>query len=248
MPCTLDRSGHIATITFGSPAHNALSAELLYQITQYILVLKDDPFIKAILLSSEGERTFCAGADLAELKNIQDEVHGAAFFYGFAQLILAMRQSPHLILSRVQGKAIGGAVGIIAASDYVIASEMSQIRLSELIIGIGPFVVGPAIERKMGIAAFNQMTLSPKEWYDARFALTHGLFNKVTKDINSLDHLIDEKLTEWSGYSTIALQEIKKMLWSSTPSWDVLFSERAAMSGRLIMTAESKAALSALKS
>lgn len=248
MPCILDRSGHIATITFGSPAHNALSTELLYQITQHILVLNNNTSLKAILLKSAGDRTFCAGADLTELLNIQDEVSGSAFFYGFAQLILAMRHSPHLILCRVQGKAIGGAVGIIAASDYVIASEKSQIRLSELIIGIGPFVVGPAIERKMGLAAFNQMTLSPRDWHDARFALVHGLFSRVTSDMVSLDQLILEKLNEWSGYSTTALQEIKKMIWSSTPPWEHLLSQRAAISGSLIMSAESKAALQALKS
>jgi methylglutaconyl-CoA hydratase len=248
MPCTFDRSEHTATITFGSPTHNALSSELLHQLTQRIHSLDHEPSVKGILLKSEGDRTFCAGADLNELLLLQDEVSATAFFSKFAQLILAIRNSPHLILCSVQGKAIGGAVGIIAAADYVIATDQAQVRLSELINGIGPFVVGPAIERKMGLAALQHMALSPGEWQSASFALQNGLYDKTVAGIPALDQAVTNKLQEWSTYSIKAMQEIKRMLWFSSPSWDTLLMERSAISGQLIMTKESRAALLSLKS
>ncbi|MEO5581534.1 MAG: enoyl-CoA hydratase/isomerase family protein [Saprospiraceae bacterium] len=247
MPCTLDRSANIATITFGSAAHNALSSELLVQIRHQLIALDEDQSIKIIVLKSEGDRTFCAGADLNELLSIENVEMGIAFFLHFAELIIAIRKSPHIVLCRVQGKAIGGAVGIVAASDYVIATAQAQIRLSELINGIGPFVVGPAIERKMGLSAFSYMTLTPADWHSAAYALHHGLYNEVTNDISSLNLSVDRKLKEWSGYSTKALKEIKHMFWSTTPLWDELLKERSAISGKLIMSDESKAALKKLK-
>jgi methylglutaconyl-CoA hydratase len=246
MSCTLVRSESIATIIFGSSAHNALSSELLMQIKQHLTDMNLDQSIKIIVLKSEGDTTFCAGADLSELLAIEEEESGTAFFSQFADVILAIRKSPHLVLCRVQGKAIGGAVGIIAASDYVIATGQAQIRLSELINGIGPFVVGPAIERKMGLSSFTYMALSPAEWHSADYALHHGLFNEVTTDMVSLNKSIDIKLKEWSGYSSKALKEIKRMTWSSTPSWDQLLQERASISGRLIVSSESKHALKKL--
>lgn len=247
MPCTLDRSATIATITFGSAVHNALSSELLVQIRHQLIVLDEDQSIKTIVLKSEGDRTFCAGADLTELLSIDSVEMGTAFFFHFAELILAIRKSPHLVLCRVQGKAIGGALGIIAASDYVIATAQAQIRLSELINGIGPFVVGPAIERKMGLSGFTYMTLTPADFHSASYALHHGLYNEVTEDVSALNLSVDRTLKEWSGYSTKALKEIKQMFWSSTPSWDELLKMRSAISGKLIMTEESKAALKKLK-
>ena len=138
-------------------------------------------------------------------------------------------------------------MGIIAASDYVIATAQAQIRLSELINGIGPFVVGPAIERKMGISGITYLTLSPADWHSASYALHHGLYNEVTDDISSLNLTVDRKLKEWSSYSSKALKEIKRMFWSSTPAWDELLKERSAISGKLIISDESKAALRKLK-
>lgn len=247
MACNLERTNQIAIITFGSIAHNALSSALLDQLIHHITGLNDDPLLNAIVIRSEGDRTFCAGADLSELMNIQDVKSGVAFFYKFAQLILAIRKSPHLVLCRVQGKAIGGAVGVIAASDFVIASEYAQVRLSELINGIGPFVVGPAIERKMGIASFQEMALSPALWQDASYSHHHGLFNMITADSQALDLAVENKINEWSAYSTQAMREIKRMLWSTTPAWDDLLKLRADISGRLIVSEEARAALSKLR-
>lgn len=244
---TLYRSATRATIEFGSPAHNALSSSLLDQWITHIQSVQHDPTLKTILIKSQGDRTFCAGADLTELLNIDSEEKGAAFFNQFARLLLAIRNSPHLVLCRVQGKAIGGAVGIIAASDYVIASESAQIRLSELANGIGPFVVGPAIERKMGLAAFNHMTLSPEEWHIASYAQQHGLFDEVRSEIHDLDEAVEQKLKSLDAYSRPALQDIKRMMWSSTPDWENLLKERAAISGRLVMTQEARTALGRLK-
>ncbi len=244
---TFTRTPTIATIEFGSPAHNALSSRMLDELIEHIKSLQDDPTLKAIVIQSQGDRTFCAGADLTELLAIDSEEGGKSFFNQFAQLILAIRHCPYLILCSVQGKAIGGALGMIAASDYVIATATTQIRLSELINGIGPFVVGPAIERKMGIAAFNHMTLSPAAWHTAAYALQWGLFNEVSTDITSMHRAVQDKINEWSSYSSPAMREIKQMMWASTPRWDDLLLERASISGRLVMTKEAREALSRWK-
>ncbi|MBK8511012.1 MAG: enoyl-CoA hydratase/isomerase family protein [Saprospiraceae bacterium] len=245
--CNLTRTPAVATLEFSSPVHNAMSSTMLDQMADHIQSLDQDPTLKMILIQSAGDKTFCAGANLQELLAIEDEASGTAFFYRFARLILIMRASPHLILCRVQGKTIGGGLGIIAAADFVIASESAQLRLSELLNGIGPFVVGPAIERKIGVAAFGHMSLSPNQWMPASRAETNGLYDEVTPDLPALDQAISDKLEEWSGYSRQALQGIKRMLWSGSPDWQELLQARAAISGHLIMTSEARTALGKLR-
>lgn len=243
--CNLEKKYDHAILSFGSDKQNALSSDLLIQIIEKIQSLDSDENLKLIVLQSSGEKTFCAGADLSELLSIGTEPDGTAFFSLFARLSLAIRKSPHIILVKVQGKAVGGAVGIIAAADYAIVSEATQFRLSELINGIGPFVVGPAIIRKMGLSAFNHMTLNPGKWFTASWALEKNLINEITAE--PLDIVVSNKINEITGYSTKALREIKKMMWSGEPAWDELIYSRAAISGKLIVTDESKMALTRLK-
>lgn len=245
--CSIENKTNLAILTFGSEAQNALSSDLLNLLINHVQRLDTDESIKMILIHSNGDKTFCAGADLNELLALTNRDSATEFFTQFAKLILAIRQSPHTILVRVQGKAVGGALGMIAAADYVIASEKAQIRLSELINGIGPFVVGPAIERKIGLAAFNHMTLNPAQWFDADWSKSKNLFNETAPDIEKLDEILFKKIQEFSSYSTKALREIKAMMWQNTPYWDELLKQRAAISGRLILTQESKNALEKLK-
>jgi methylglutaconyl-CoA hydratase len=243
--CTLEIKRDHAILSFGSDKQNALSTDLLNQLIEKIQSLDNNESIKLIVLHSSGEKTFCAGADLHELLSIASEQEGTAFFSLFARLILALRKSPHLVLVKVQGKAVGGALGIIAAADYAIASQDAQLRLSELINGIGPFVVGPAIVRKTGVAAFNQMTLNPGKWFDANWAIEKNLFNEIVAE--QIDQAVLNKVNEIIGYNIPALREIKKMMWSAEPSWDELVYLRAAISGRLIVTYEAKTALAKIK-
>lgn len=235
-----------AQVVFGSPSHNAMSSGLLKQLADEINALENKD-LRVIWLSSQGDKTFCAGADLYELLSLKDETTSTDFFHQFGKLNLALKQSPHLILTSVQGKAIGGAVGIIAASDYVIASDQASIRLSELINGIGPFVVGPFIERKIGIAHFNHLTLNPVNWYDAAWCLQKGLYNEVYDSKERLNAAISKKINELSQYSPKALKEIKQMMWDAHDDWNSLIQNRARISGKLILTAESKAALDKLR-
>lgn len=244
--CTLNQSDAVATIEFGSPAHNALSSRILEQLCGHLDRIKQEPEIKIVLIHSLGDRSFCAGADLNELVNLQDELGGKKFFFQFARTIIAMRSCPQLIITRVQGKAVGGALGLVAAADLAYATDQASIRLSELINGIGPFVVGPAIERKTGIAAFSHLALNPASWFPASWAMDHGLFNEVFHIPEAMDERISVKIDEFREYSRSALQEVKKMLWSGTPDWKGLLESRAAISGRLVMTKESKEAISKL--
>lgn len=241
--CTVTYTGQLATLEFGSPGHNSLPGHILTELFNHLDQIRQNPEVKLILIKSQGERSFCAGADLNELRQIETEEQGKRFFMQFARIVLAIRACPQIVIVRVQGKAVGGAMGLIAVSDLVYATDQASIRLSELINGIGPFVVGPAIERKTGIASFNHMTLNPGNWFSASWAMERGLFNEVFHITEAMDEHIAEKIEEFKQYSQPALSEIKKMMWASTPDWQELLETRATISGRLIVTTESKQAL-----
>lgn len=238
----------LTTITFGHPAHNALPSRLLAQLAEKITQAGDDPATRLILLQSEGEGTFCAGANFDELLAITDEASGKQFFTGFANVINAMRTAPRLIVGRVLGKAVGGGVGLIAACDYVFAAEKAAVRLSEVSINIGPFVIAPAVERKVGISAFTELTLNPGVFFDVQWAKRHDLFHTVKADTEHVDQAIREFCERIITKNPEALSELKRTLWHGTKHWDELLDKQAAISGRLACSPETKALLNSLKS
>jgi methylglutaconyl-CoA hydratase len=237
----------VATIEFFHPKGNAMPGILLSALASAIQQAAADQQTKVILLCSSGEKAFCAGASFEELAAVKNEAEGKIFFSGFAHVINAMRAAPQLIVGRIHSKCVGGGVGIAAACDYVIASEKASIKLSELKIGIGPFVIGPAVERKMGIAAFNQLALDPGNWYSAVWALQKGLFAEVHATDESLQEAVNKKTNELATSSSEAMTEIKKMLWAGTDHWSELLYERAAVSGRLILTDAAKTSVQNLQ-
>lgn len=224
-----------STITFGHPSGNALSSGALQSLVAAIETCADHPG-NVIVIRSEGDRTFCAGASFDELMAIDSESAGLAFFSGFGHVINAIRKSPKIVVTRVQGKAVGGGVGLIAASDFSIASNYASIRLSELAVGIGPFVIGPAVERKIGTAAFAKMALTPEEWQTAHWAKERNLFQEVFDNILQVDQYLEHLIDKWSSYHPAALTEIKRMLWRGTDDWDQLLISNAAISGRLVLS------------
>lgn len=242
-----DIQNHVATVEFGHPASNSFPSELLDRLTAELHKLGDDDDVKVIVLKSEGNRAFCAGASFDELMAINDLNEGKAFFGGFANVINAMRSCGKLIIGRVQGKAVGGGVGLASACDYVLATEAAAIKLSELTIGIGPFVIAPAVERKMGKAAFAELSLVAHEWKNAYWAKEKGLYAKVFDKISDLDKEVDILSTKLATYNPEALASMKKVLWEGTENWDALLAERAAMSGSLVLSDFTKTALAKLK-
>ena len=234
-------------IEFYHPSGNSLPGSLLAQLVRAINDAGNEK-PNVILLKSHGERTFCAGASFDELSSIGDEATGLKFFSGFANVINAIRKSSKIVLTRVQGKAVGGGVGIMAASDYVIASKYASVRLSELAVGIGPFVIGPAVERKIGLSAFAKMALTPDEWQTAEWALQRDLVQEVFEDVKQVDEYIDFLIAKWNTYSPDAMDELKKVLWKGTEDWDNLLAERAAISGRLVLSEFTKEAINSFKS
>lgn len=233
-------------IEFYHPAGNSLPATLLTQLVNSIEnAANSGPNV--ILLKSAGDRTFCAGASFEELSSINNKEEGLRFFSGFANVINAIRKCPKLVLTRVQGKAVGGGVGIIAASDYSIASKYASIRLSELAVGIGPFVIGPAVERKIGLSAFTKMSLTPDEWQTAQWAGDRDLFYEVFEDNAQVDAYIDDLIAKWNGYSPEAIASLKKIFWEGTGHWDELLSQRAAISGSLVLSDFTREAINAFK-
>ncbi len=234
----------VATVEFGHPASNSFGAELLDRLTNEINTLSGNEAISIIILRSEGNRAFCGGASFDELIAINNLEEGKRFFSGFAHVINAMRKCKKIIVGRVQGKTVGGGVGLVAACDYVFASVGASVRLSELTIGIAPLVIAPAVLRKMGTAALSEMSLSPTEWQNAYWAKEKGLFAKVFDSVKEMDKEIDFLTHQLSSYNPDALQEWKKVLWENTGHWDDLLSERAEISGSLVLSDHTKKVLS----
>ncbi|HBK82529.1 MAG TPA: enoyl-CoA hydratase [Flavobacterium sp.] len=238
---------HIATIEFFYPEHNALPRSILTNLAHTITAVGHNSDVKVVVLKSGGNKTFCAGASFQELININDAAAGKDFFLGFAQVINAMRKCPKFIIGRVQGKAVGGGVGIVAATDYCLATKFAAVKYSELSIGIGPFVVAPAIERKIGLAAFSQMALDAHLFYEASWAKEKGLFAQVFDDIDQMDIALQHLAQQLCTYSPEAMQEMKKMFWTGTEHWDELLIERATISGKLVISKFSQKALDSYK-
>ncbi|WP_159800383.1 enoyl-CoA hydratase/isomerase family protein [Flavobacterium sp. MK4S-17] len=242
-----DIINNVATLTFSHPASNSFPSYLLQQLTEELEKLSHNADAHIIVLKSDGEKAFCAGASFNELLEVSNYDEGARFFSGFANVINAMRTYPKLIIGRVQGKAVGGGVGLAAACDYALATTDSAVKLSEFTIGIGPFVIAPAVERKMGKAALTEMTIAAHEWKSAQWAQEKGLYAKVFSTIAELDNEVKNLAEKLAGYNPEALNAMKKVLWEGTENWDALLAERAKVSGRLVLSEATKKALSGFK-
>jgi len=238
---------YIATVTFSHPKSNSFPTELLQKLIDTFNRLSSDESVKIIVLQSEGDKAFCAGASFDELLQIDDAESGQLFFSGFARLINAMRKCSKLIVGRIHGKSVGGGVGIAAACDYCFSTEASDIKLSELSIGLGPFVIAPVLERKMGIAGLSELSLEAQSWKTAYWAQKKGLFNKVFENTRDMDEGIDILTHQLSQYNPEALFEMKKIFWEGTEHWDNLLQERAEISGKLVLSDFTKDALSKFK-
>ena len=232
----------IATITFQHPASNACDPEMLAEMAGSIKNLNSHSGVKLILLQSGGEKAFCAGASIAHLSALKDLKNAAEFFKGFGRLILEMKTSNKIIATKVQGKAVGGGLGIIAASDYVIAGPNSGLRLSELSIGIGPLVIAPAVIRKVGISKFTDLGLEPSLWKSPQWGLENGLFNKISRTQESLTAETNTWVLALTQYSKEALHQIKKTAWQGTDHWAELLDANATETAALALTEQAQAA------
>lgn len=226
----------IGIIEFFHYKSNSLPSNILKDLSKTIKEAGEDNRIKVIILKSGGERAFCAGASFDELISIKDEEEGKEFFSGFANVINAARKCPKFILGRVQGKAVGGGVGMASATDYCFATKYSSIKLSELAIGIGPFVVGPCVERKIGVSAFSAMTINANKWFDPEWAREKGLYTDISETTEEMDKKILKLATTLSESNPEAMTNLKKIIWKGTEEWDNLLSERAKESGKLVLS------------
>jgi len=238
----IDAQG-IGTIEFYHPQSNSLPGNILAQLASAISDFGKNPSCKVIILKSGGNRTFCAGASFSELAAIQDPIQGKQFFLGFANVINACRTCTKIVLGRIQGKAVGGGVGVASAVDICRATKYAAFRLSELAIGIGPFVVGPAVERKVGTSAFQELTLSPTEWKTPEHGKTIGLYTELYDSAEEMDEAIAAHAKELASYNPEALKALKEAFWMGTENWGNLLDERAAMSGELVLSEFTKQAI-----
>lgn len=239
--------GGIGTIEFFHPMSNSLPGSILAQLAAAVDQAGQDDSVSVIILRSAGEKAFCAGASFDELVSINDEHTGHKFFMGFAHVINAMRRCPKFIIGRVQGKAVGGGVGLASAVDYCFATCASAAKLSELAVGIGPFVVGPAVERKVGTSAFSQMAIDATRWFDATWAREKGLYTDIFETTEAMDEAIDALANRLAGSNPEAMRMLKRVFWQGTDHWDQLLAERAGMSGTLVLSDFTRQAIAKFK-
>ncbi len=237
----------IGTVTFFHPQSNSMPGALLRKLAEEITIVGQNPDAKVIVLKSQGEKSFCAGASFDELVSINDVETGKTFFSGFAMVINAIRKAPKFVIARVQGKAVGGGVGIACSADYTLATEAASVKLSELAVGIGPFVVGPAVERKVGKSAFCQMTINATEWQTALWAREKGIYAELFSSIELLDDGVAKLASKLAESNPEAMKALKKVFWEGTDHWDILLLERAKMSGTLVLSEFTRNSISKFK-
>lgn len=237
----------IGTIEFGHPLSNSLPGKILQKLADTITELGNNPEVKVMVIRSAGDRAFCAGASFDELISIGDIETGKKFFSGFANVINACRKCPKLIIGRVQGKAVGGGVGVASAVDYCLATQHADVKLSELSVGIGPFVVGPAVQRKMGLSAMSQLAINATEWKSATWAEANGLYTETYETVEEMDEAIDALADKLAASNPEAMALLKKIFWEGTEHWDELLAERAMMSGTLVLSDFTVNAIGAFK-
>lgn len=237
----------INTIEFFHPQSNSLPGKILEELAREIHFAGTHEETRVIILKSGGDRTFCSGASFDELLSIKTKEEGLHFFSGFAQVINAMRKCPRFIIGRIQGKCVGGGVGLAAAVDYAIAVNRAEIKLSELAVGIGPFVVGPAVERKIGTAAFSALAIDAGTFRNAEWARKKGLFAEVHENVENLDEAVYQLANTLAHSSPEAMAEMKKIFWKGTEHWDELLKERAAISGKLVLSDFTRNAINKFK-
>lgn len=236
----------IGTITFSHPKGNSLPGHILKGLAKQVDTFGSDPKVHVVILRSEGDSAFCGGASFDELLKVKDLDAGREFFSGFANLILSMKRCPKFIISRVHAKVVGGGVGVVAASDYALAVDSASVRLSELAIGIGPFTIGPAVQRKIGLSAFNEAAISA-EWRDAKWAKSNGLYVDIFGSISDLDAAIQKIASKLAGYSTEASRRLKAVLWEGTEQWEKILADRVQITSELVITDFAQRAIDAAK-
>jgi methylglutaconyl-CoA hydratase len=244
---SVENSNGIATITFFHPQSNSLPGALLRELAATIEEIGTREDVRVVVMKSEGEKAFCAGASFDELIAIQNTEEGNVFFSGFAMVINALRKIPQLVIGRVQNKAVGGGVGIAASVDYCFATSSASVKLSELVVGIGPFVVGPAVERKVGLSAMSQLAINASEWHSAQWAREKGLYSEIFDTTEDMDAAIQTLAEKLNNSNPEAMSELKKIFWKNTEHWDQLLFERAGISGRLVLSEFTRNAIAKFK-
>jgi methylglutaconyl-CoA hydratase len=234
--------GAVATVRFSHPRSNSLPSALLQRMAGEITTVGKRRDVSVIVLRSEGTGAFCAGASFDEMKAVRDAASGSQFFSGFANVILAMIQAPQLVVTRVHGKVTGGGVGLIAASDYSLAVQEASFKLSELAVGLGPFVIGPVVERKVGRGPFQALSIDA-DWRDASWGERHGLYARVVPTIGELDAALDTLIRFLSQANPEAMQRMKRIFWDDTAAWPSLLQDRAGISGALVLSEHTRAAI-----
>lgn len=244
----LSIDNQIATIEFYHPLSNSLPGRVLQKLADTITESGNNDKVSVIVLKSSGDRAFCGGASFEELISIQNLEEGKVFFSGFANVINAMRTCPKLIIGRIQGKAVGGGVGLASSVDYCFATKFASVKLSELAVGIGPFVVGPAVERKAGLSGMSAMAINASKFFDAEWAREKGIYSDVFDSVEEMDTAVEVLANKLASSNPEAMKDLKSIFWEGTAHWDTLLKERAAISGRLVLSEFTKEAIESFKS
>lgn len=231
----LEKNKKIGRIKFFHPKGNSLPSNLLDELVQAFEKSEKDPDIRVIVLESKGN-SFCAGASLKELKKLKNIDETTSFFMGFADLLNTIRKMSKFVLAKVHGKVVGGGVGLVAVCDYAFATNAALIKLSELSIGLGPYVIEPAVSRKIGTTAFTQLSLDSAEWKSAQWGLENGLYAKCVTDKKALDQTVINNAERLSNYDQQSLRHLRKLHWKDTNNWESLLPKNAKITAKLALS------------
>jgi methylglutaconyl-CoA hydratase len=203
----LDRDSSVLRITLARPERrNAFDAELIGELSQAFV---DVGRARAVVLAGEGA-SFCAGADVEWMRksvglSFDENVADAN---AMRQMFEAIDRCPAPVVARVQGHALGGGAGLVAAADITIAEPSAVFAFSEVKLGIIPAVISPFALAKIGAGAARRYFLTG-ERFDAATALRIGLVSEVAE---GLDAAIDRVVAELLSAGPHAVRWAKRLV------------------------------------
>ena len=209
---TLRRDAGVATVTLNRPeVHNALNAELIAELRDVFRALAGDRDVRVVVLTGAG-LSFCAGADLRWMQ--------AAVNFGFdenlrealvlTEMLEAIAACPKPVVARVNGAALAGGAGLVAASDIVIAAETARFAFTESRLGLIPATISPYVVRRIGESHARALFLTAERFETPR-ALAIGLVHEGVP-AERLDAAVERTVQNLLRGGPVALAENKALI------------------------------------
>ena len=191
--------------------HNALSAEMLGEITEAAAGLGADPTVRVVVLAAEGP-SFCAGGDLGWMRAqmaADAETRGREA-RKLALMLKALDEIPKPLIGRVQGNAFGGGVGLLSVCDVAVGADTLRMGLTEVRLGLIPATIGPYVVARMGAAMARRVFFSAR-LFGAEEAVRLGLLAKAVPQ-DELDAAVEAQVAPYLSCAPGAVAEAKALV------------------------------------